>query len=86
MNDETRPEPAADPKPRKKRGFLKRILLLAAVVLLVLGVYSYGRGLRYPPVQWDPKPMPVVFENDAAHFQCDGAYLKIGRASCRERV
>lgn len=56
-------------------GMVKRLLLLALVLGLAVGAYGLQRGLRYPPLQFDPQPQPVEVALEVATIRAEGAYV-----------
>ena len=62
-------------KKKAKRGLFRRISVITALVSVVIGAYSLNRGLRYPPLQFDPAALPTSVELERATVTAEGAYL-----------
>ena len=58
-----------------RRLFFRRLFVVVAVASLLIGAYSYNRGLRYPPLQFDPAALPTSVELERATVTAEGAYL-----------
>ncbi|TAH36758.1 MAG: metallophosphoesterase [Planctomycetota bacterium] len=56
---------------------VKIALAAGALALAGLGVYSLQHGLRYPPLQFDPRPLPAAgFSELGWRVEAQGAYYR----------
>lgn len=55
----------------------RKILLVLLGLLFAVGLLAYFRGLRYPPVQWDPSPRPQHARSTSGYtVEAVGAYFR----------